>query len=127
MEQYSFYIETYGCQMNVSDSEIVKSILLSDGMTAASLDDANIILLNTCSVRDNAEERVLNRIDTLHHILRKRKQNAVIGVIGCMAERLKDKLFDSLNAVSIVVGPDEYKKLPELARNALEGHNGLAI
>lgn len=127
MEQYSFYIETYGCQMNVSDSEIVKSILLSDGITAASLDDANIILLNTCSVRDNAEERVLNRIDTLHHILRKRKQNAVIGVIGCMAERLKDKLFDSLNAVSIVVGPDEYKKLPELARNALEGHNGLAI
>ncbi len=114
--------------MNLSDSEIVRSILLSNGMTnVLSLDKADVILLNTCSIRDNAEDRIFKRIDFIHHFLKKNKKKAIIGILGCMSERLKDKLFAFSNAVSLVVGPDEYRKMPEIIKTAMEGGNEIAV
>ncbi len=105
------YIETYGCQMNVNDSEVILSILQDAGYALTeNIDEANVILANTCSIRDNAEQRIWGRIDQFK--LQKRKRdNVVIGIVGCMAERLKDKL---LEAVDIVAGPDSYRSLPAL-------------
>ncbi len=105
------YIETYGCQMNVNDSEVILSILQDAGYTLTeNIDDANVILANTCSIRDNAEQRIWGRIDQFK--LQKRKRtDVVIGIVGCMAERLKDKL---LEAVDIVAGPDSYRTLPAM-------------
>ena len=107
------YIETYGCQMNVNDSEVILSILQDDGYALTEdIEEANVILANTCSIRDNAEQRIWGRIDQFK--LQKRKRdNVVIGIVGCMAERLKDKL---LEAVDIVAGPDSYRTLPELLK-----------
>ncbi len=105
------YIETYGCQMNVNDSEVILSILQDAGYALTeNIEEANVILANTCSIRDNAEQRIWGRIDQFR--LQKRKRdNVVIGIVGCMAERLKDKL---LEAVDIVAGPDSYRTLPSL-------------
>ena len=105
------YIETYGCQMNVNDSEVILSILQDAGyVLTEDIEEANIILANTCSIRDNAEQRIWGRIDQFK--LQKRKRdNVMIGIVGCMAERLKDKL---LEAVDLVAGPDSYRTLPEL-------------
>ncbi len=105
------YIETYGCQMNVNDSEVILSILQDAGYALTeNIDEANVILANTCSIRDNAEQRIWGRIDQFK--LQKRKRDdVVIGIVGCMAERLKDKL---LEAVDIVAGPDSYRTLPSL-------------
>ena len=125
--QHKLFIETYGCQMNLNDTQIVQSLMLEAGYTVAnSIDDADIVLLNTCSVRNNAEEKIRNRIETLFHIFKKRKTTTILGVIGCMAERLQEKLFASNQVVSLVVGPDEYRKLPELARLAFEGEKRIA-
>ncbi len=105
------YIETYGCQMNVNDSEVILSILQDAGYALTeNIEEANVILANTCSIRDNAEQRIWGRIDQFK--LQKRKRDdVVIGIVGCMAERLKDKL---LEAVDIVAGPDSYRTLPSL-------------
>ena len=105
------YIETYGCQMNVNDSEVILSILQDAGyVLTEDIGQADIILANTCSIRDNAEQRIWGRIDQFK--LQKRKRdNVIIGIVGCMAERLKDKL---LEAVDLVAGPDSYRTLPEL-------------
>ncbi len=105
------YIETYGCQMNVNDSEVILSILQDAGYALTeNIEEANVILANTCSIRDNAEQRIWGRIDQFR--LQKRKRdNVVIGIVGCMAERLQDKL---LEAVDIVAGPDSYRTLPSL-------------
>ena len=105
------YIETYGCQMNVNDSEVILSILQDAGYALTEdIENAQVILTNTCSIRDNAEQRIWGRIDQFK--LQKRKRNGVvIGIVGCMAERLKDKL---LEAVDIVAGPDSYRNLPQL-------------
>ena len=107
------YIETYGCQMNVNDSEVILSILQDAGYALTdSIEEASVILANTCSIRDNAEQRIWGRIDQFK--LQKRKRDGVvIGIVGCMAERLKDKL---LEAVDIVAGPDAYRSLPELLK-----------
>lgn len=107
------YIETYGCQMNVVDSEIILSILQKAGYAhTENMDEANLILANTCSIRDNAEQRVWGRINQFR--LQKRKRSdVVIGIVGCMAERLKDKLLDG-KAVDLVAGPDAYRKLPQM-------------
>ena len=107
------YIETYGCQMNVNDSEVILSILQDAGYCLTEdIEQANIILANTCSIRDNAEQRIWGRIDQFK--LQKRKRSAVvIGIVGCMAERLKDKLLDG-SEVDLVVGPDAYRALPEM-------------
>ncbi len=105
------YIETYGCQMNVNDSEVILSILQDAGYALTeNIEEANVILANTCSIRDNAEQRIWGRIDQFK--LQKRKRDdVIIGIVGCMAERLKDKL---LEAVDIVAGPDSYRSLPAL-------------
>ena len=106
------YIETYGCQMNVNDSEVILSVLQDNGYALTEdIEEADVILANTCSIRDNAEQRIWGRIDQFK--LQKRKREVVIGIVGCMAERLKDEL---LKAVDIVAGPDSYRTLPELLK-----------
>ena len=107
------YIETYGCQMNVNDSEVILSILQDAGyVLTESIEDADVILANTCSIRDNAEQRIWGRIDQFK-IQKKKRPGVVIGIVGCMAERLKDNL---LKAVDIVAGPDAYRSMPELLK-----------
>ncbi len=107
-----FFIETYGCQMNVADSEVVASILQMDGFElATSLEEAQLILLNTCSIRDNAEQKIFGRLQALRAL--KKKNHAVIGVIGCMAERLQEQLTQEHGA-DLVAGPDAYLDLPNL-------------
>ena len=107
------YIETYGCQMNVNDSEVILSILQDAGYALTeNIEEAAVILANTCSIRDNAEQRIWGRIDQFR--LQKRKRDGVvIGIVGCMAERLKDKLLEK---VDLVAGPDSYRSLPELLK-----------
>lgn len=110
------YIETYGCQMNVGDSEVIFSILGKEGYERTeSMDDADVILANTCSVRDNAEQRIWGRIEVFHKQKEKRS-GVVVGIVGCMAERLKDKLLDT-HKVDLVAGPDSYRTLPALLRD----------
>lgn len=110
------YIETYGCQMNVGDSEVIFSILWKEGYERTeSMDDADVILANTCSVRDNAEQRIWGRIEVFHKQKEKRS-GVVVGIVGCMAERLKDKLLDT-HKVDLVAGPDSYRTLPTLLRD----------
>ena len=107
------YIETYGCQMNVNDSEVILSILQDAGyVLTESIEEADVILANTCSIRDNAEQRIWGRIDQFK-IQKKKRPGVVIGIVGCMAERLKDKF---LEAVDIVAGPDAYRSMPELLK-----------
>ena len=107
------FIETYGCQMNVNDSEVVLSILQKAGYARCdTLDQADLILVNTCSVRDNAEQRVLGRLDVFRQE-KKRRGGVVVGVLGCMAQRLKEKLLEN-PAVDLVAGPDAYRDLPRL-------------
>ena len=97
------YIETYGCQMNVNDSEVILSILQDAGyVLTEDIEQADVILANTCSIRDNAEQRIWGRIDQFK-IQKRKRDDVVIGIVGCMAERLKDKL---LEAVDLVAGPD---------------------
>ncbi|MEQ8812140.1 MAG: radical SAM protein, partial [Imperialibacter sp.] len=119
------YIESYGCQMNFSDSEIVTSILKKDGFdTTSSYEDADLILLNTCSIRDKAEQTVRHRLGQFQTV-KKRKPEVVIGVLGCMAERLKSKLLEEEKIVDLVVGPDAYRDLPLLVGQAEEGEKGV--
>jgi tRNA-2-methylthio-N6-dimethylallyladenosine synthase len=124
-QQY-FFIETYGCQMNFSDSEIVASILTDNGyLKAENAESSNVIFLNTCSIRDNAEQRIINRLKHLK-ALKKKKKNFLIGMLGCMAERLKDRLFEE-NIVDIVAGPDSYRELPGLINTARSGKNSINV
>ena len=115
------YIETYGCQMNVNDSEVVLAILQKAGyVLCRRMDEADLILINTCSVRDNAEQRVLGRLDVFRQE-KKRRGGVVVGILGCMAERLKEKLLENA-AVDIVAGPDSYRDLPRLVASvAVDG------
>lgn len=120
------YLETYGCQMNVSDSEIVLGVLNANGYGAAgSADDADVILLNTCAIRDNAEKKIHERLAHLKSY-KKRNPHLVVGILGCMAERLRTKLLDE-ELVDLVAGPDEYRKVPELVANAIGGERGVAV
>ncbi len=114
----NLFIETYGCQMNVYDSDIVLSILSKEGYKLCnSIEEADLILVNTCSIRENAEQRVWGRLDVF--LLEKKKRPVVVGVLGCMAERLKQELLTH-PAVDIVAGPDAYKTLPTLLANLSE-------
>jgi tRNA-2-methylthio-N6-dimethylallyladenosine synthase len=108
------YIETYGCQMNFSDSEIVASVLAQDYEIVEQAGDADLILINTCSIRENAEQRVFKRLSELN-VHRKKNKLLQIGIIGCMAERLKEELFDK-GKVDIIVGPDAYRSLPAMLK-----------
>ena len=122
--QRKFYIESYGCAMNFSDSEIVASILAEEGYhSTKEWQDADLILINTCSIRDKAEQTVRHRLANFNNI-KKKKPGTLIGVLGCMAERLKAKLLDQEKLVDIVLGPDAYRDLPNLIRRAEEGGFG---
>ena len=120
------YVETYGCQMNVNDSEIVLGVLNASGFVPTDgPDDADVILLNTCAIRDNAERRIHERLFHLQHT-KKLNSDLVVGVLGCMAERLRTKLLET-QLVDIVVGPDEYRRVPELVAEAMGGDRGIAV
>ncbi len=115
-----FYIETYGCQMNVADSEVVAAILeTTDAQLTESIDEADIILLNTCSIRDNAEQKVIHRLQAL-------KTKAIVGVIGCMAERMGQELIDRYG-VDFVAGPDAYLDIPNLLAQCEQGHKAMNV
>ncbi len=112
------YIETYGCQMNVSDSELMSGILTQAGHTTVNdIETADVILLNTCAIRENAETKVINRLEHLNH-RKRRDPNLIIGVCGCMAQHLRQKLIDAAPYVDIMMGPDAYRDLP-MALNAV--------
>lgn len=121
------YIETYGCQMNVNDSEVVASILTTSGYSlTGNIDEADVILINTCSIRENAETRVFGRLDLLGQI-KKNKPSVLVGVLGCMAERLRDRLLEKKRVVDIVVGPDAYRELPALLLAAGSGQKAINV
>ena len=121
------FIETYGCQMNVADSEVVASIMKMAGYDICdNEDEADAIFLNTCSIRENAENRVYNRLDILHAMARKKASPTIIGVLGCMAERVKDDLIANHHA-NLVCGPDSYLNLPDMIAQCENGNNAVDI
>jgi len=123
----TFFVETYGCQMNVSDSEIVTALLREDGyQSAVSSEEADIVLINTCAIRENAEERVRTRIRDFKSV-KKHNPGMIIGVLGCMAERLKTKLLEEEHLVDLVVGPDAYRSLPELITKIEGGEKAVNV
>jgi tRNA-2-methylthio-N6-dimethylallyladenosine synthase len=122
-----FYIESYGCQMNFSDSEIVASVLNEAGFSATrNMEAADLILINTCSIRDKAEQTVRKRL-RVFDIEKKKRPGTLVGVLGCMAERLKKKLLDEEKLVDLVVGPDAYRDLPNLIGTAEDGDKGVNV
>jgi len=127
MNKNKVYIETYGCQMNVADSELVKGILYEQGFEfTKDINKADVILINTCSVRDNAEQRIFGRLGNIKKI-KTVNNNAVVGILGCMAERLRQDLIENKKLVDIVVGPDEYRRLPAFIENAIAGIKGIGV
>ena len=121
------YIETYGCQMNFSDSEIVGSIMAQNNYeTTSEVKDADLVFINTCSIRDNAEQRVRKRLKELN-ALKKKNPALRIGVLGCMAERLKEKLLEEEKSVDIIVGPDAYRDLPQLMTSVESGQKAINV
>lgn len=127
VEKKNFYIESYGCQMNFSDSEIVASILAEVGyQPTRNLEVADLIMINTCSIREKAEDTVRQRLRVFDKIKRK-KPGTLIGVLGCMAERLKSKFLEQEKLVDLVVGPDAYRDLPSLVSTAEEGDKGINV
>lgn len=122
-----YYIESYGCQMNFSDSEIVASILQEAGFqNTTNYQEANLILINTCAIRDNAEQRVRNRLKEFNSI-KKHRPEAMVGVLGCMAERLKEQLLEEEKMVDLVVGPDAYRTIPTLVDEAESGQKAVNV
>lgn len=127
MQKNNVYIETYGCQMNLADTEIVLGILKKQGYDVTdNPENADVVLLNTCSIRDNAEQRIYGRIGNLK-TLKQDKPGLVLGVLGCMAERLRKDLVEDKKVVDLVVGPDEYRRLPEYIDVAFNGDKGIGV
>jgi len=121
------YIESYGCAMNFSDSEIVASILLNDGYnTTQTLEEADLVLVNTCSIRDKAEQTIRKRLEK-YNAVKRINPKMKVGVLGCMAERLKDKFLEEEKIVDLVVGPDAYKDLPNLLNEVEEGRDAINV
>jgi tRNA-2-methylthio-N6-dimethylallyladenosine synthase len=121
------YIETYGCQMNFADTEIVLGILKNKGYSVAkSIEEADVVLLNTCSIRDNAEQRIHGRLGNLKNY-KTQKPDMLLGILGCMAERLRKDLIEEKKIVDLVVGPDEYRRLPEYLDIAFNGDKGIGV
>jgi tRNA-2-methylthio-N6-dimethylallyladenosine synthase len=127
MSKSSIYIETYGCQMNLADTEIVLGILKNNGYEVTKeIGKADVVLLNTCSVRDNAEQRIYGRLGNISNY-KNVNPNLVVGILGCMAERLRKDLVEDKKIVDLVVGPDEYRRLPEYINIAFNGNKGIGI
>ncbi len=127
MIEKNVYIETYGCQMNVADSEVVVSILKDHGYKhTGNIGEAELILINTCSIRDNAEQRIWGRLKAISH-LKKKKPGIIIGLIGCMAERLKESVMEKEDIVSLLAGPDAYRDLPSLIAEAEAGNKAVNV
>jgi tRNA-2-methylthio-N6-dimethylallyladenosine synthase len=121
------YVESYGCQMNFSDSEVVASIMANEGYTTTrNVDEADIVLINTCSIRENAETRVRNRL-TEFKIKKEKNPNLVVGILGCMAERLKKALLEEEKLVDLVAGPDAYRDLPNLVEEVGTGQKAVNV
>jgi tRNA-2-methylthio-N6-dimethylallyladenosine synthase len=121
------YIETYGCQMNIADTEVVASIMEMDGYSLTDKDsEADAVFVNTCSIRENAEQKVIQRLEYFNSLRRKKKNNLILGVLGCMAERAKSDLIDNHN-VDVVVGPDAYLDLPNLIGAAEQGEKAMNV
>lgn len=126
-EGRKLFIETYGCQMNVGDTEIIISLLQQHGYRYTEQQaEADVILINTCSVRDNAEQRIWGRLSEMRR-LKKQKPSLVVGIVGCMAERLKEELLRAETGVDVVAGPDAYRDLPNLLRHAEAGQKGANV
>ena len=126
-EQKKLFIETYGCQMNVADSEVIASVMQMAGYTMAeSIEEADAVFMNTCSIRDNAEQKILNRLEFFHSLRQKRKRGLIVGVLGCMAERVKDDLITH-HHVDLVVGPDAYLTLPDLVAAVEAGEKAINV
>jgi tRNA-2-methylthio-N6-dimethylallyladenosine synthase len=127
MNKNNIYIETYGCLMNFADTELVLGILKQQGYSLTKdLNDADVVLLNTCSIRDNAEQKIYARLEHLKGI-KKNHPGTVIGILGCMAERLRKNLIEEKKIVDLVVGPDEYRRLPEFIDTAFAGEKGIGV
>lgn len=127
MQKSKVYIETYGCQMNLADTEIVLGILQNNGYSiTGEAHDADVVLVNTCSIRENAEQRIYGRLGNFKN-LKDSKPGLIVGVLGCMAERLRSDLVEKKRIVDVVVGPDEYRKLPELIDIAYNGNKGIGV
>ena len=125
-ENKKLFIETYGCQMNVADSEVIASVMQMAGYSVAeTLEEADAVFMNTCSIRDNAEQKILNRLEFFHS-LKKKKKNLIVGVLGCMAERVKDDLITN-HHVDLVVGPDAYLTLPDLIAAVEAGEKAINV
>jgi tRNA-2-methylthio-N6-dimethylallyladenosine synthase len=121
------FLESYGCQMNFSDSEIVASILTAEGYTTTTdFEEADVIFVNTCAIRENAEQRVRNRLNDFKRV-KQRNPKALVGVLGCMAERLKAQFLEQEKLVDLVVGPDAYRDLPNLLEHAEDGHKAINV
>lgn len=127
MQNNKIYIETYGCQMNLADTELVLGILGTQGYSVTKeINDADVILLNTCSIRENAEQRIYGRLGNFK-TLKAGKPNLIVGILGCMAERLRRDLVEEKKIVDLVVGPDEYRRLPEYIDIAFNGEKGIGV
>ena len=125
-ETKKLFIETYGCQMNVADSEVVASIMQMAGYAPCdTLDEADAVFMNTCSIRDNAEQKILNRLEFFHSLKKKRKK-LIVGVLGCMAERVKEDLIEN-HHVDLVAGPDAYLSLPDLIASVEAGEKAINV
>ncbi len=126
-ENKKLFIETYGCQMNVADSEVVASIMQMAGYhVCETLDEADAVFMNTCSIRDNAEQKILNRLEFFHSMKKNKRRNLIVGVLGCMAERVKDDLIEN-HHVDLVVGPDAYLTLPDLVASVEAGEKAINV
>ena len=127
MKKSKVYIETYGCQMNLADSEIVMAILNDFGYDfSKKAEDADVVLLNTCSIRENAEQRIYGRLGKFKTI-KNSKPELIVGILGCMAERLRKDLIEEKKIVDLIVGPDEYRRLPDLLDMAFNGEKGIGV
>ncbi|HJL63241.1 MAG TPA: tRNA (N6-isopentenyl adenosine(37)-C2)-methylthiotransferase MiaB, partial [Candidatus Marinimicrobia bacterium] len=110
----SYFIETFGCQMNIADSELVEGLLQKEGFNSADdINNADVVFVNTCAIREHAEEKVHSQLGR-YNLIKKHKPEMIIGVLGCMAQNLKDDILESRPYVDIVLGPDSYRKLPEI-------------
>ena len=128
MKERTFYIETYGCQMNFADSEIVNSIMVENGMKPVDQPEgADVVFVNTCSIRDNAERKVWDRLKYFRSIKKSVKDDMVIGVLGCMAERVRERFLEQEKLVDLVVGPDAYRSIPELLAEVNDGRKAVNV